>query len=90
MFNIYYNYVLRTYLRIFGAKSRYVVIYQIKNKSSIHERQAALFKKKGGKVRFAILHVSYDDFKQFWNFVYTKGMSFYSQYENSCQSFGWP
>ena len=33
-------------------------------------------KKKGGKVKFAILHVSYDDFKQFWNFVYTKRMSF--------------
>ena len=36
MFDTHYSYDLVTYLRIFGAESRYIVIYQIENKSSIH------------------------------------------------------
>lgn len=36
MSDIHYSYVLILYLRIFGAESRYIVIYQIENKSSVH------------------------------------------------------
>ena len=36
MYSSRYGYILITYLRIFGAESRYIVIYQIENKSSVH------------------------------------------------------
>lgn len=75
MSNSYYNYVLRTYLRILGAKSRYIVIYQIENKASVHQCQTALIRQRR-KISYVILSGSCHDFKEFKNLFYTKWISF--------------